>query len=156
MVETLAKFNIRHNQFIWFDCESFDNCESYIDLFEDLMRISAFRFSPENVQWQEGWSQWRERYLAEVSFRLKSNPYKIKVSCDEWFDPDLMTDLNSIISIDNDFEERFYPIETGDQTLIIAFLNIRQYSELERNNLTADINKYTLGKDKNWDDDFPT
>jgi len=151
MEDILKKFNLSYENYTWFDCESFDDCDNYIGLFEELLRVSAFRITLENIQWQEGWSEGKESYLAEVSFDYKSHTQTIKVSCDGWFDPDLIINLNSIIDINNDFEERFYPIETGDQTLIIAFLNMQQYSELRKNNLIADIKKYTLRKDDKWD-----
>jgi|GEM_PF-2289153 len=151
MEAILEKFNISDDQFTWFDCERFDNGDAYINLFQELIRISINRMLPEKINWQEGWSIGKAYYLAQVSFELNLKLHTIKVRCDEWFDPDLIIKLNSILGQNSDFEERFYPIETGDQTLIIAFLNNQQYSELEKNNLIANLNDYMLDKSDNWD-----
>ncbi|WP_162143041.1 hypothetical protein [Chryseobacterium gregarium] len=40
--------------------------------------------------------------------------------CEEWFDVDLITELNKIMK-KNGIEEQFYPVKTGDQSLIIVF-----------------------------------
>lgn len=107
--------------YVWFDCESFDESQSYIDLINDLSKISKDRFLPkELIVKREGWDENKEHYSAKIEFKLDGNKFAIKVLCDEWFDFSLIANLNSILKKQG-IKEQFYPVKTGDQTLIIVF-----------------------------------
>jgi len=147
MIERLEEINIYQNQFAWFDLESFEECSSYVNLFEELMKISKLQF--QNIIWREGWSQEKEHYLAEVTFSYKSHKYIIKVLCEEWFDPDLIIELNLILNKDSS-NERFYFIETNDQSIIVAFLDNYKNAILQKNNLIVNFSNLKLEKNQNW------
>lgn len=100
-METLEKYGIIEagKDYILFDCESFEEVEAYVELIKNLSSISKGIFSPQNLAVEnEGWTGNREHYIAEISFALGNEKYQIRLLCEEWFDFDLILELNYLLS----------------------------------------------------------
>ncbi|KFF02798.1 hypothetical protein [Chryseobacterium luteum] len=122
-MEILEKYGIVEagKDYVWFDCESFEKSKAYIELIKNLSSISKSKFSPQNLNIEnEGWTENREHYIVEISFTLSNENHQIKLLCEEWFDFDLIIQLNQIL-LKEGMEDQFYPVKTGDQSLIIVF-----------------------------------
>lgn len=151
-MKILEKFGIVEagKDYVWFDCESFEESEAYIQLIKNLSSISKDKFSPQNITIEnEGWTYNREHYIVEISFKLNSEKYPIKLLCEEWFDFDLIMELNKILS-KKGIEEHFLPVKTGDQSLIIVFGNLFLHEKLASENLLENIDKLILKKPLNF------
>lgn len=78
-MEILEKYGIVEagKDYAWFDCESFEESEAYIELIKNLSTISKSKFSPQNLIIEnEGWTENREHYIVEINFTMniiKSN-----------------------------------------------------------------------------------
>jgi hypothetical protein len=147
-METLEKYGIIEagKDYAWFDCESFEASESYIDLIETLSLISNNKFSPQNLNiYNEGWTENKEHYIVEINFKFNNENCQIKLLCEEWFDFDLIIELNKILNI-QEIEEQFYPIKTDDQSLIIVFGNTFLKEQLSSENILESVEELTLEK----------
>jgi len=80
---------------------------------------------------------------------LNSEKYPIKLFCEEWFDFDLIMELNNILS-KKGIEEQFLPVKTGDQSLIIVFGNLFLHEKLASENLLENTDKLILKKSLNF------
>lgn len=151
-METLEKYGIIEagKDYAWFDCESFEESESYIDLVETFSIISNNKFSPQNLNIKkEGWTENREHYIVEINFKLGNENCQIKLLCEEWFDFDLITELNKILRKQG-IEEQFYPVKTGDQSLIIVFGNAFLKEELSSENILESAEQLIIDKPINF------
>lgn len=137
--------------YAWFDCESFEEGESYFELFKTLCRISKGKLNPSNVFMKEGYTKNEEYYLTELHFDIERKQKLIKLFCEQWFDPDIILELNKILHVDLGLSEQFYGIETGDQTMIIIFCDKSMIEEFERNHFLYNFNNYSIGKPSNFD-----
>ncbi|KFC19538.1 hypothetical protein [Chryseobacterium sp. FH1] len=151
-MKILEKYGILEagKDFVWFDCESFEEGETYTELIRNLSSISKTKFSPQNLIIEnEGWTENREHYIVEINFTLNNENYQIKLLCEEWFDYDLIIELNKII-VKEKIKEQFYPIKTVDQSLIIVFGDtlLKEYLSIE--NVLEDSDKLILKKPLNF------
>lgn len=136
--------------YAWFDCESFAESKSYMDLIENLSIISNNKFSPQNLNvGNEGWTENREHYIVEINFKLRNENCQIRLLCEEWFDFDLITELNKILKKQG-MEEQFYPVKTGDQSLIIVFGNAFLKEQLSIENILESANELSIDKPINF------
>lgn len=151
MIEILEKYGLTEagKDYAWFDCESFDDSDSYLFLFENLSDITKGKFQPINIKINEGWTENKEHYIAEIKFEWKTKNKTIKVLCEEWFDFDLVTDLNKIIK-EEGINEQFYPIKTGDQTLIIIFIDRFLKEKLFNENIIEDEKNIKIEKNEKF------
>ena len=151
-METLKKYGIVEagKDYAWFDCESFEESESYIELINSLSIISKNKFLPINLTIKnEGWTEKREYYIIEVNFKLNNENYEFKLLCEEWFDYDLIVKLNKII-MKQGIVEQFYPVKTRDQTLIIVFGDTFLKEQLVGENILENSEKLMLNKSDNF------
>ena len=136
--------------YVWFDCESFEESESYIELIKNLSSISKSKFSSQNlIIEKEGWTENREYYIVEISFTLSNENYQIKLLCEEWFDFDLIIQLNQIL-LKEGIEDQFYPVKTGDQSLIIVFGGPPLKEKLAGENVLESTEQLILTKPLNF------
>ena len=151
-MKILEKYGILEagKDFVWFDCESFEEGEAYIELIKNLSSISKNKFSPQNLIIEnEGWTENIEHYIVEINFTLNNENYQIKLLCEEWFDFDLIIELNKII-VKQGIKEQFYPIKSGDQSLIIVFGDTLLKEYLSGENVLEDSDKLILEKPLNF------
>jgi len=150
-MEFLEKYGIVEagKDYAWFDCESFQESENYIDLIENLVNISNNKFSPENQAINEGWTENKEHYIITWNFSFRNKNYQIKFLCEEWFDFDLIIELNKIFK-EHSIEEQFYPVKTNDQSLIIVFGNDLIKNELLKENFLENYEKLMIKKSENF------
>jgi len=151
-MEILKKYGIVEagKDYAWFDCESFEESESYIELINNFSTISKNKFLPLNLNIEnEGWTENREHYIVEISFKLNHENYQIKLLCEEWFDFDLIIELNKII-MKQGINEQFYPVNTGDQTLIIVFGENFLKEQLVSENILESSEKLIIDKPDNF------
>lgn len=150
-MEFLEKFGIVEagKDYAWFDCESFEESENYIDLIENLVSISKSKFLPKNQVVNEGWTENKEHYIIEWNFSFRNENYQIKFLCEKWFDFDLIIELNKIIK-DHRIEEQYYPVKTNDQSLIIVFGNDFVKGELLNENFLENSEKLIIKKSENF------
>lgn len=152
-MEILEKYSIiePEKDYIWFDCENFEESEAYLELITNLSSISKDKFSPQNLTIEkEGWSDNRKHYLVEISFRLNNEKYRIRLLCEEWFDFDLINEVNHILE-KKGIAEQFLPIKTGDQSLIIVFGDMFLKEKLADNHILESTDKLILKKPLNFD-----
>lgn len=119
-------FDPDENNLIWFDCESFSEAESYESTFRDLIAISKGKFDPQDMHWRSGYApkyKGHEIYLADVRFRINESEHFIKIICQEWFDIRFIEALNKVLDKHSKTDERFYALETGDQSMVIVFVD---------------------------------
>nr|WP_314492594.1 hypothetical protein [uncultured Chryseobacterium sp.] len=77
-MKILEKYGILEagKDFVWFDCESFEEGEAYIELIKNLSSISKNKFSPQNLIIEnEAWTENREHYIVEINFTLNNENY---------------------------------------------------------------------------------
>ena len=152
MTEELKKYNITEDQLVWFDAEDFEEIEAYEDTFANLVAISQLDFTA--ISWQSGYSTIndsfleRPHYLAMVTFFYNNSKYTIKLSCYEWFDEHLITTLNQIIKPFTNHQ--FVIINTGDQSLAIAFVSPQQQQQLAQDQMIED--EYETIYPDNWNE----
>lgn len=136
--------------FVWFDCENFAESENYIELIEDLSIVSKKKFLPLNLKIEnEGWTETKENYVVEISFNYLDDNFKFRLLCDEWFDFDLIIELNKIMN-DKGITEQFYPVKTDDQSLLIVFGNFELKEELSKDNILENSEQLISEKPKNF------
>ncbi|MCE3229638.1 MAG: hypothetical protein K0S32_4189 [Bacteroidetes bacterium] len=148
MEETLAKYNISLDDVVWFDCEAFEEGDTYESTFDDLVKITKGKFMPEAISWRSGFSEEPKWYIVEAAFYVNDKKQIIKMSSEEWFDIDLITELNKVIEQHLSIEERFCPVVTRDQSMIIAFVNKEIYNRLLADGMVEQ--EYVIGKPENW------
>nr|WP_314495972.1 hypothetical protein [uncultured Chryseobacterium sp.] len=152
-MEILEKYGIVEpgKDYVWFDCEHFEESEAYIDLIKNLSSVSKSKFLPKNLTVRnEGWTENREHYIVEISFKLTNDNYKIKLLGEEWFDFDLIIQLNQIL-LKEELKEQFYPVKTGDQSLIIIFVGPSLKEKLAGENILENTDRLILTKPVNFD-----
>ncbi len=69
--------------------------------------------------------------------------------CEEWFDFDFIIELNKII-VKQGIKDQFYPIKSGDQSLIIVFGDTLLKEYLSSENVLEDSDKLILEKPLNF------
>jgi len=151
-METLEKYGIVEagKDYILFDCESFEEVEAYVELIKNLSSISKGIFSPQNLAVEnEGWTGNREHYIAEISFALGNEKYQIRLLCEEWFDFDLILELNYLLS-KKGIVKQFLPISTGDQSLIIVFGDAVLKEKLAGENILENADQLIVKKPLNF------
>jgi len=151
-MEILKKYGLAEarKDYAWFDLESFEEINSYIELINNLATISKNKFAPQNLTvGNEGWTENRTYYISEINFELKEKHYNIRVLCEKWFDFDLILDLNKIM-MQEGFKEQFYPIRTDDQSLIIVFGDTFLKEKLASDNVLENTNQLILEKPLNF------
>lgn len=151
-METLEKYGIVEagKDYIRFDCESFEESEAYVELIENLSSIGKGLFSPQNLAVEnEGWTGNREHYIAEISFALGNEKYQIRLLCEEWFDFDLILELNYLLS-KKGIVKQFLPIRTGDQSLIIVFGDAVLKEKLAGENILENADQLIVKKPLNF------
>ncbi len=151
-MEILEKYGIAEagKDYIRFDCESFEESEAYVELIKNLSSISKDKFSPQNLNVEnEGWTDNREHYIVEISFTLNNERYQIRLLCEEWFDFDLIMELNNLLS-KKGIEEQFLPVKTGDQSLIIVFGHLFLHEKLAGENVLESTAQLILKKPLNF------
>lgn len=151
MIEILEKYKLTEagKDYAWFDCESFDDSDNYLFLFENLSDITKGKFQPQKIKINEGWTENKEYYIVEINFEWKTKNRTIKVLCEEWFDFDLITDLNKILR-EEGIKEQFYPIKTEDQSLIITFIDRFLKEKLSYENFIEDEKNIRIEKNENF------
>lgn len=152
-MEILEKYSIiePEKDYIWFDCENFEESEAYLELITNLSSISKDKFSPQNLTIEkEGWNDNRKHYLVEISFTLNNEKYQIRLLCEEWFDFDLINEVNNILG-KKGIAEQFLPIKTGDQSLIIVFGDMFLKEKLADDHILECTDKLILKKPLNFD-----
>ena len=151
-MEILKKYGIVEagKDYAWIDCESFEASESYILLIKNLSIISKGKFSPQNLNINnEGWTVNREHYMVEICFSLNMEKYQIKLLCEEWFDFDLIIQLNKII-VTEGIKEQYYPVKTGDQSSIIVFGDTFLKEQLVVENVLENTDELIITKPVNF------
>ncbi|WP_294281937.1 hypothetical protein [uncultured Chryseobacterium sp.] len=151
-METLEKYGIVEagKDYILFDCESFEEIEAYVELIKNLSSISKGLFSPQNLAVEnEGWTGNREHYIAEISFASGNEKYQIRLLCEEWFDFDLILELNYLLS-KKGIVKQFLPIRTGDQSLIIVFGDACLKEKLAVENILENADQLIVKKPLNF------
>jgi len=151
-MEILKKYGIAETgkDYAWFDLESFEESDSYIELVKNLETISKNKFAPQNLTvGSEGWTESRAHYISEINFEINCNQYNIRILCEKWFDFDLILELNKIM-MQEGIKEQFYPIRTNDQSLIIVFGNTLLKEKLASENVLENTDQLILEKPLNF------
>lgn len=152
MLEKLKNYNITEEDIVWFDCESFEDPENYYTLLNDLLQITKTKIQFSNIEYTYGHSKQKDPklnytpFIVHILFIYRAIKYKLKILCEEWFDLDVITELNAIISKDTSY--RFCPIKTNDQSMIIVFVDEPVLKLLEKDNLIE--TEYHIEKPSNW------
>jgi hypothetical protein len=130
-LDILSKYGLNPPEdYAWFDCENFDEGEAYLSLFNWLIAITRGEFDPQNVKLKAGFTGNKTFiYVTEIEFDIGDTRETILLSCG-WFDKDLITELNAIAG-KLGLSKKFYGIKTGDQSLIIVFIDQSQKERLE-------------------------
>ena len=163
-VEFLTRqgFTKPNEDYLWFDCESFDDGDSYLYLMEGLQRISCGRFTPEEITVKIGTPRKEgvlmkgdplfdvNFQLTEILFCVDGRQELIKLCCDEWLDPDVVHHVNRILRECLSLSEQFYGVETGDQSLILVFGEPSLKKALEREGLWSDLDDLKIEKPANF------
>ncbi len=154
-MELLTKYGLTEfgKDYAWFDCESFNEGEDYLLLFKQLCSISKGVLNPKNVEVREGigFIDDKKYYVVEINFDFNDDLKTIKLLCEEWFDKDLIIELNKVLS--ESHIEKFCAIETNDQSLIIVFINEELKEKLKYENSIDNLDEhdYDIGKPKNFE-----
>lgn len=147
-MEILKKYGIAEagKDYAWFDLESFEESDSYHELINNLATISKNKFAPQNLTvGNEGWTENRAYYIAEINFEIKDKHYNIRILCEKWFDFDLIVELNKIM-MQEGIKEQFYPVRTDDQSLIIVFGDTFLKEKLASENVLENTDQLILEK----------
>lgn len=119
------------SDYAWFDCENFDEPDSYETIFKVLVKASKGVMAIEDIYHEWGWDTKHEHFNCFIHFRIANDTFAFSVYCDEWFDWKFIDEVNALLEYVFKVEYRVCPINTGDQSMILAFCNPVQQRELE-------------------------
>ena len=127
MVETLSQYGIKEEAIVWFDCESFEEPDQYLEIFEALIALTVKQMKVEHVvssyfhQTDEVTSV--EHFIVVITFLVDAKTYKMHLQCNGWFDDALVKYLNKVLDDLQSVSQRFQMIKTGDQSMVIVFVD---------------------------------
>ncbi len=149
MIETLSHYGIKEESIIWFDAESFEEPDEYVNIFQGMLTLAGDRLKVEHIvsthYHEKEAATLTEHFIAVIAFQIQDHPYKIRLRCDGWFDEKLITSMNSILAEQMPTSERFYMIRTEDQSLVVVFVDQETARQLDNAGLID--HDYRLGGD---------
>lgn len=115
--------------------------ESYTGLVRELSEISRGTFLPTNVYTTpspeaETTLDWGDDWQLTLIFEFEGRVYSHDLErMDDWADPSFISTINRALA-DASKAERYYWINTEDQTMVVTFLTERQFQALRAAGLT--------------------
>jgi hypothetical protein len=155
--ELQRQHGVPENRCLWFDAKSFDDPEAYVDLLDGLLSACDGALCISDVTWTFGPSSIAHGDLSAVcdlavlTCSAASNPLSLKLVWDRWFDGALIDWLNARIGERDATPSRFAYVATGDQTLLVAFVDPAVHDQLQRTGLLVDAADARIDRPANWD-----
>lgn len=149
MIETLSHYGIKEEAIIWFDAESFEEPDQYMNIFQGMLAMIGEQLEVEHIvsthSHEKEATTSKEQFIVVIAFRIQDQPYQIRVLCEGWFDEALVTSLNSILAEQMQASDRFYMIKTADQSMVVVFVDQETAQKLDSAGLID--HDYRLGGD---------
>ena len=149
MIETLSHYGIEAEGLVWFDAESFEEPDQYLDVLQAMLALTGNSLNVAHIVsthfHEKEATTSMEHFIVVIAFEIQDHAYKIRLRCDGWFDEALITSLNSILDERLQTSERFYMIQTEDQSMVVVFVDQETARKLDSAGLID--HDYRLGGD---------